>query len=139
MVLHRLPLPIATLGDIEPLGLGLWAWCTRCKRERRVPVGALLSVRPFAGARFRCSTCGDVGYPVIRPPVRRRADEAAGLADIYCEWCVPPWSILEVDSCRQPWKLMSGQAFTCPGCRRPAKYIVRQAPWRPTYAPRPEF
>jgi len=61
MVLHRLPLPIATLGDIEPLGLGLWAWCTRCKRERRVPISALLSVRPFAGARFRCSTCGAVG------------------------------------------------------------------------------
>jgi hypothetical protein len=30
MVLHRLPLPISTLGDIEPLGLGLWAWYTRC-------------------------------------------------------------------------------------------------------------
>jgi len=102
MVLQRLPLPISTLGDIEPLGLGLWAWCTRCKRERRVPISALLSVRPFAGARFRCSTCGDVGYPIIRPPARRRANEAAGLANIYSERCVPPWSILEVDSSRQP-------------------------------------
>jgi hypothetical protein len=63
MVLHRLPLPIATLGDIEPLGLGLWAWCTRCKRECRVPVGALLSVRPFAGARFRCSTWARSAIP----------------------------------------------------------------------------
>ncbi|MBV8191659.1 MAG: hypothetical protein JO339_30785 [Alphaproteobacteria bacterium] len=103
MVLHRLPLPIAELGDIEPLGLGLWAWCTRCKLERRVTIGAALSVRPFAEARFRCTTCGSVGYPTIRPPARRRADEAVGLADIYCERCVPPWSILEVNSSRQPW------------------------------------
>jgi hypothetical protein len=85
-----MPLPIAKLGDIEPLGLGL------------ITVGAVLSVRRFAGARFRCSTCGSVGYPTIWPPVRRRGDEAAGLADIYCERCVPPWSILEVDASRQP-------------------------------------
>jgi len=139
MVLQRLPLPIAKLGDIEPLCLGLWAWCTRCKLERRVTIGATLSVRPLAGAKFRCSTCGSVGCPTIRPPVRRLADEAAGLADIYCEQCVPPWSILEVDSSREPWKLMRGQAFTCPGCRRSTKYMVRQAPWRPIYAPRPQF
>jgi hypothetical protein len=75
----------------------------------------------------------------IRPPVRRRGDEAAGLADIYCERCVPPWSILEVDASSQPWKLMAGQAFACPGCRRSTKYMIRPAPWRPIYVPRPEF
>jgi hypothetical protein len=59
---------------------------------------------PFglAGARFRCATCGDIGFPTIRPPVRRCADEAAGLADLYCERCVPPWSLLEVDSRSRP-------------------------------------
>ena len=65
MVLQRLPLPIAKLGDIEPLGLGVWAWCTRCKLERRVTIGAVLSVRSFAGAMFRCSTCKARSRPVV--------------------------------------------------------------------------
>jgi hypothetical protein len=40
-------------------------------------------------------------HPIIRPPVRRRADQATALADLYGERCVPPWSILEVDTSRQ--------------------------------------
>jgi hypothetical protein len=145
MVLHCLPLPIATLGDIEQLGLELWLWCWGCKSKRRVAIDPELSGRRFAGSRFRCTrimwdgaTCGSAGVPTIRPPVRVPADQAAGLADLYCERCVPPWSILEVDASHQPWRLMAGQAFSCPGCHRPVKYLVREAPRRPVYSARPQ-
>jgi hypothetical protein len=47
MVLHQLPLPIATLGDIEPLGLELWVCCWRCKDERHLPIGPVLAGRLF--------------------------------------------------------------------------------------------
>ena len=113
MVLRLVPLPVSTFGEIAAQGLEVHVWCLRCKRARPVPLNSpALYARIFACARFRCtrtlwddSICNAGGVPTIRPPTLLPTDQDAGMADIYCERCVPPWSILEVDASRQPWRL----------------------------------
>jgi hypothetical protein len=51
----------------------------------------------------------------------RSSDDVHGLGRYLLPAVRAAVSILEVDSARQPWKLMAGQAFTCPGCRRSVK------------------
>jgi hypothetical protein len=75
MVLRLVPLPVSTFGEIAALGLEVHVWCLRCKRARPLPLNLPgLHVRPFAGARFRCTRtlwdgaiCNAGGYPTIRP------------------------------------------------------------------------
>jgi hypothetical protein len=80
-----------------------------------------------------------VRYPPIRPATLLPTDQDAGLADIYCDRCVPPWRALQVDSKREPWRVSPGCVLACPGCRQRLQVRVRQLAWRPTYASRPEF
>ena len=125
MVLRLVPLPVSTLGEIAALGL-----------EAHV----------FAGARFRCtrtlwdgSFCNAGGYLTIRPPTLLPTGQDVGLADIYCDRCVPPWRALQIDPKREPWRVRLGHVLVCPGCRQRLQVRERKRAYQPIYAPRPEF
>jgi hypothetical protein len=142
MVLRLVPLPVSTFGEIAALGLEIHVWCQRCKRARPIPLNSPgLHLRIFAGARFRCtrtlwdgSICNAGGYPIIRPATLLPTDQDAGLADIYCDRCVPPWRALQIDQKREPWRVTPGYVLACPGCRQRLQVRVRQPAWRPTCA-----
>jgi hypothetical protein len=146
MVLRLVPLPVSTFGEIRALGLEAHVWCMRCKLDRPIALNSpTLYARAFAGARFRCTrtlwdgaTCNAGGYLTIRPPTLLRAGQDVGMADIYCDRCVPPWRALQIDPKREPWRVRPGQALACPGCRQRLQVRGREAPWEPTYAPRPK-
>jgi hypothetical protein len=98
-------LPVSTFGEIAGLGLEVHVWCQRCKHATLLPLNSpALYARTFAEARFRCTRtlwdgaiCNGGGHPTIRPATLLPADQDAGLADIYCDRCVPPWRALRVD------------------------------------------
>jgi hypothetical protein len=147
MVLRLVPLPVSTFGETAALGLEVHVWCFHCKRARPIPLNSpALYARIFAGARFRCtrtlwdgSVCNAGGHLTIRPSTLLPAGQDVGMADISCGRCVPPWRALQIDPKREPWRVAPGQALACPGCRQRLEVREREAPWRPTYAPRPEF
>jgi hypothetical protein len=147
MVLRLVPLSVATFGDVAALGLEVHVWCTRCKQSRPLPLNSpVLYARVLAGSRFRCtrtlwsgSICNAGRIPTIRPATLLPTDQDAGLADIYCDRCVPPWRALQVDPKREPWRTKPGHVLACPGCGQRLQVQVRQPAWRPTYASRPEF
>jgi hypothetical protein len=147
MALRLVPLAISTFGEVAALGLEVHIWCQRSKHQRPVPLNSpALYARIFAGASFRCTrtlwdgkVCmGQATQPFDRrrccPPIKD-----AGLADIYCDRCVPPWRALQVDPKREPWRAAPGHVLACPGCRHRLLVQVRQPAWRPTYASWPEF
>jgi hypothetical protein len=147
MVLRLVPLAVSTFGEIAALGLKVHVWCQRCKQQQPVPLSSpALYARVFAGSRFRCTrtlwdgkVCNGAGHPTIRPATLLSTDQDAGLADIHCDRCVPPWRALQVDPKREPWRVPPGHVLVCPGCRHRLQVQVRQPAWRPTYASRPEF
>ena len=137
----------ALLVVLAAAALEVHVWCTRCKQSRLVPLNSpALYARILAGSRFRCtrtlwdgSICNAGGYPTIRPATLLSTDQDAGLADIYCDNCVPPWRALQVDPKREPWRVTPGYVLACPGCRQRLQVRVRQPAWQPAYVPRPEF
>ena len=99
MALRLVPLAVSTFGEIAALELEVHVWCQRCKQQRPVPLNSpALYARVFAGSRFRCTrtlwdgkVCNGAGHPTIRPATLLPTDQDTGLADIYCDRCVPPW------------------------------------------------
>jgi hypothetical protein len=116
------------------------------KPLRRLQVVKLLSSRIDLALRLFAATAEvDVpplllaGYPTIQPATLLSTEQDAGLADIYCDNCVPPWRALQVDPKREPWRVTPGYVLACPGCRQRLQVRVRQPAWQPAYVPRPEF
>src|SRR5262249_27991554 len=103
-----------------------------CTGVRRLPL-------PMHAHLWDGKVCNGAGHPTIRPATLLPTDQDAGLADIYCDRCVPSWRVLQVDPKREPRRVMSGHVLACPGCRRRLQVRVRKPAWRPTYAPRPKF
>jgi hypothetical protein len=123
------PLPFTTFGELLSFGLEIHVWCLRCHTMRRPTLPASKLRTCFAGKRFRCR-CSAPGYPSFRPgpyAFKRKGDT---IADLYCPHCLPPWEMRDVCFEQPPWSevpLRKGQAFSCPGCRRPVLMHVRAA------------
>ena len=77
--------------------------------------------RRFAGAQFRCSRCQASGYPSLRPGPGAAQRQGDTIIDLYCPHCLPPWEMIDA-------RLEQGQAFACPGCRRPLLMHTRKEP-----------
>jgi hypothetical protein len=139
------PLPFATFGEVAHLGLEAHVSCSRCYSSRRISLDDdRLRARQFAGTRFRCTNerwngevCGGLGSLKIQPAELLPVGGANTLTYLWCDRCMPPWQIDQVQLDKPPWSdvnLQRGDRFRCPACRGRVDWHIHGPAWRPTYS-----
>lgn len=63
---------IATYADLVRYRYTMTGWCPTCVRGAPVDLAAMVAAgrgdERYVGRRIRCSICGHVAWPIIRPP-----------------------------------------------------------------------
>jgi hypothetical protein len=77
----------------------------------------------------------------IRPAKLLPVGGDVDIAFLWCDRCIPPWTMSYIPIQRPPWSVVYSQAgnrfrcpgnrFRCPGCQGAVRWHVHGPTWRP--------